>query len=273
MSLVEETSRTLRLYSKASDADWSFEKGLLFPLVSGTDVNRYNPLPERQYILFPYKVENEVAELLDFNIISQKYPKTAAYLESHRKRLEGREGGKFKGRDWYRFGRNQNLGIQQRVKLCVPRLVENLYAAFDTDGFHFLDNVDVGGITLKPSFESQGFAYLLGLLNSTLLRWYFPFVSAPFRGGWMSANRQFLSRLPIRPINFSDSADRARHDRMVGLVERMLELHRRKAEAKGESVRAQLEREINVTDEQVDALVYELYGLSEDEIRIVEGGS
>lgn len=77
--------------------------------------------------------------------------------------------------------------------------------------------------------------------------------------------------LSIHPINFSDPADKARHDRMVRLVERMLELHKRKAEAKSESQRAQLEREINVTDEQIDGLAYELYGLTEEEVRVVEG--
>jgi type II restriction/modification system DNA methylase subunit YeeA len=59
---------------------------------------------------------------------------------------------------------------------------------------------------------------------------------------------------------------------MVALVERMLELHKQKHAARSESARARLEREINVTDEQIDALVYELYGLTEEEIKVVEGG-
>jgi hypothetical protein len=57
----------------------------------------------------------------------------------------------------------------------------------------------------------------------------------------------------------------------VGVVEHRLALHKRKAEAKSESLRAQLEREINVTDEKIDGLVYELYGLTEEEIGVVEG--
>ncbi len=205
MDLIEEKPRTLRLKSKALGSEWIFEKGLLFPLVSGTDVNRYSDLPERQFILFPYKVDGESVELIDFDLISKTYPKTAAYFLENKDRLEDRERGKFKGREWYRFGRNQNIGIQEQIKLCVPRLVDRLYATYDVEGNHFLDNVDVGGITLKPAYQKQGLVYLLGLLNSSLLRWYFPFVSAPFRGGWLSANRQFLSQLPIHSINFSDS--------------------------------------------------------------------
>jgi type I restriction-modification system DNA methylase subunit/predicted type IV restriction endonuclease len=270
MDFVDEGIETIKLTSKALNTDWTFEKELLFPLISGTDVTRYCPLPERQYILFPYRVEDETATLIGFDTMSKLYPQTATYLLKNKKTLEARERGKFRGRDWYRFGRSQNLGIQEKVKLCVPRLVESLYAAYDAEGNHFLDNVDVGGITLKAAYQQQGLVYLLGLLNSKLLRWYFPFVSAPFRGGWLSANRQFLSQLPLRVINFDDPTDKARHDKMVVLVERMLELHRQLAEAKLPQARTVLQRQINATDRQIDKLVYELYDLTDEEIRIVE---
>jgi len=270
MDLIEETVRTLRLRSKALNTEWTLEKGLLFPLVSGTDVNRYCDLPERQYILFPYKVDGTSVELIDFDIIAKDYPKTATYLLENKKRLEERERGKFKGHDWYRFGRNQNIGIQEQIKICVPRLVDNLYAVYDIEGNHFLDNVDVGGVTLKSKYQEQGLVYLLGLLNSRLLRWYFPHVSAPFRGGWMSANRQFLSQLPIRVINFSDSTDKAHHDRMTILVEQMLSLHKQLSTAKTPDDKTRIQRQIDTTDHQIDNLVYELYGLTEKEIQIIE---
>jgi ADP-heptose:LPS heptosyltransferase len=166
----------------------------------------------------------------------------------------------------------------------------------------------VGGITLKQEHKEHELRYLLGLLNSKLFRWYFPFVSAPFRGGYLSANRQFLSQLPNRTINFSDPVDKARHDRMVELVERMLELNKRKARCSGDvsspkppgerssplqhfgerrAVAAsyarrpgerssplqleQIDREIAATDTEIDELVYELYGITDAERRIVEG--
>lgn len=163
------------------------------------------------------------------------------------------------------------MAKQSVEKLCVPRLVDKLYAAYDSTGTHFLDNVDVGGITLKPDHEYQGLPYLLGHLNSSLLRWFFPFVSTPFRGGWLSANRQFLSQLPIRPINFSDPVDKASHDRMVQMVDQMLALHKQLAAAKTGHDKTLIQRQIDATDRQIDRLVYELYGLTEEEVRIVEG--
>ncbi len=160
---------------------------------------------------------------------------------------------------------------QSLPKLCVPRLVDRLYAAYDAHGECFLDNVDVGGVVLKPEFRDQGLMYLLALLNSNLLRWYFPSVSVPFRGGWLSANRQFLSHVPIHPINFKDKRDKKRHDAIVKLVEEMLELQKERAEV-GEldDRRHALKRRIEEVDREIDRLVYDLYGLTEEEIRIVE---
>ena len=273
MDLIEELPQSLHLKSKSLSSEFELEKGLLFPLVSGTDVNRYAPLPSRQYILFPYQVEEESFKLITLEEISEKYPKIYEYLSKNKHRLEEREKGKFKGDFWHRFGRNQNIGIQSRVKLCVPRLVNELYASYDTEGHHFLDNVDVGGITLKSKYSKQGLQYLLGILNSSLMKWYFPFVSAPFRGGWMSANRQFLSQLPIRTIDFYNPADVARHDRMVELVQSMLDLHRQLSSPGPEHERTLIVRRIEAADRQIDRLVYELYGLTEEEIGIVEAAS
>ena len=69
-----------------------------------------------------------------------------------------------------------------------------------------------------------------------------------------------------------------RHDRMVKLVEQMLELHKRQAARKPQSDHDLYQRQIDATDREtarpavsgVDRLVYNLYGLTEEEIKIVE---
>ena len=259
MNFVSETPKTFTLESKALEQNWTFEKDLLYPVVSGTDVSPFAPLPSRQFILFPYRVQNENAELISLKTLSDSWPRTAEYLLKNKKRLEEREKGSFKGNCWHRFGRSQNLGIQNRGKLCVPRLVEYLHAAPDFEGKHFLDNVDVGGLTFKHSGSKHDLAYLLALLNSRLLRWFFPNVSAPFRGGFRSANKQFLSVVAFRPIDFGLASERAQHDALVKLVNHILAAKQRDAEADTSA----LEREI-------DQQVYALYGLTPEEIKIVE---
>ena len=66
------------------------------------------------------------------------------------------------------------------------------------------------------------------------------------------------------------STDKARHDKMVALVERMLALHKEKADVKTDHEKNLVGRQIEATDKQIDTLVYELYGLTDEEIRIVE---
>ena len=73
--------------------------------------------------------------------------------------------------------------------------------------------------------------------------------------------------------DFSDPADVVRHDRMISLVEQMLSLHKQLQEARTPHEQTALQRQIEATDEQIDALVYELYGLTEEEIKIVESST
>ena len=58
---------------------------------------------------------------------------------------------------------------------------------------------------------------------------------------------------------------------MAELVEVMLNLHKQHAIARTDHEKNSLQRQITSTDRQIDSLVYELYGLTEEEIGIVEG--
>ena len=70
---------------------------------------------------------------------------------------------------------------------------------------------------------------------------------------------------------FDPKRDKSRHDQMVKLVKQMLELHERLSAAKTPPEKTSLERQITATDAQIDRLVSELYDLTDDEIKIVEG--
>ena len=80
-----------------------------------------------------------------------------------------------------------------------------------------------------------------------------------------------LSQIPIRTINFSNKAEKSLHDKLVSLVEQMLGLHEKLAAATTGDAKTRLSRQIAATDEAIDGLVYELYGLTDEEIGIVEG--
>ena len=116
-------------------------------------------------------------------------------------------------------------------------------------------------------------AYLLGLLNSSLMQAFWLANFYDQRVTFPKIKGSYLKDLPIRTIDFDDPADTARHDRMVALVEQMLDLHQRRAAAAIPADRTLIQRQIETTDVAIDALVYELYGLTEEEIAIVEGAA
>jgi len=112
--------------------------------------------------------------------------------------------------------------------------------------------------------------YILGILHSHLLNWYvYRFIFAKAIRT-MHFDGPVTNRIPIRTINFANPADVARHDRMVALVTQMLDLHQRLAAEGVPHAKAALQRRIEATDRQIDALVYELYGLTDAEIAVVE---
>ena len=76
--------------------------------------------------------------------------------------------------------------------------------------------------------------------------------------------------LPIRKIDFTNPDEKSQHDRLVTLVQQMLDLHKAQAAARDPRTREQLQRQIHAADNHIDRLVYELYDLTEEEIKIVE---
>ncbi len=134
----------------------------------------------------------------------------------------------------------------------------------------FVTNKSMQSILQLPGAPELN--YLLGVINSHLLSWYFLRRSnIAQRDDFPKIVLKETRSLPVPHINFSDLADKARHDKMVSLVERMLDLHKQLPKAKNPNDKTRLQREIDATDRQIDQLVYELYGLTEEEIRLVEG--
>jgi SAM-dependent methyltransferase len=264
-----------RYYSEATEEEHKIERELMHPLCKGSvNLKRYYVTDLTKSILFPYKLVDGKAVLLTAKELSSEYPHAWEYLKRNRTLLESRERGKWKHDRWYAFGRSQNLAEMEQKKLLTPSIASRASFSLDTnDLYYFVGSGGGGGggygITLR-SEEQISYDYVLGLLNSKLLDKYLKSYSSPFSGGYFAFNRQYIELLCIQRIDFSNSTDKARHDQMVRLVVSMLSLHRDLDKA-SPSQRETILRQIDATDENIDHLVYELYGLSDEEIRIVEG--
>jgi chaperonin cofactor prefoldin len=80
-----------------------------------------------------------------------------------------------------------------------------------------------------------------------------------------------MSQIPIRTIDFTNEAEKAKHDHIVSLVEQILKSKEELAAAKLDSDVQRLELRCTTLDHQIDEAVYKLYGLTPEEIAIVEG--
>ncbi|MCL4479103.1 MAG: N-6 DNA methylase [Deltaproteobacteria bacterium] len=115
--------------------------------------------------------------------------------------------------------------------------------------------------------------YILGILNSELITWYHHKRSPKSQKAlFPKVLVSDIAKLPIRSINLANPSDKSSHDKMVSLVDQMLSLNKQLPSAKTEHEKTALQRQIDTIDKQIDELVYELYGITEEERKIIEGG-
>lgn len=116
--------------------------------------------------------------------------------------------------------------------------------------------------------------YLLAILNSRLMTFYHTkkFLDE-FKMRFQKILIKDARRFPIHKIESNKRDDQSRHDQLVRLVNQMLGLHKSLAAAKAPQEKTSLERQIAATDAQIDRLVYDLYGLTPEEIKIVEAST
>ena len=105
--------------------------------------------------------------------------------------------------------------------------------------------------------------YILALLNSTLLDWYFGFI-----GKTKGNSREYFNKpLALIPIK---SATQSQQQELANLATLMMDAVKRQHEAKSDQEKNICKMRVEAIDSQINAKVYALYGLTEDEIAIVE---
>jgi hypothetical protein len=269
----------VRAICDADGKEYVLETQVAKPLCKGSvDIHRYFAAPSRR-VVFPY--DPELSEktgrcvLIPERPFARNYPKAWRYLLRHADALRKREKGKMQHEGWYGYVYPKNVSLFAQPKILTPSIAARSSFTLDPTGeVYFVGSGGGGGggygIILYRHC-TLAYQYVLGLLNSRLLDWAIKSLTSRFRGGYYAFSRQFIERLPIRVIDFSNKADNKAHDRMVSLVDSMLALHKQLASVKSESQKTVIQHQIDATDAEIDRLVYDLYGLTAEEIAIVEG--
>ena len=213
--------------SKSLKKEVKVEASCTVPFLRGRDIRRYELPQANAYLICPYEISEGEYRLFTASEMAAKFPLAMTYLEMNKKALTEREKGRFKGENWYAFGYPKSMTLFQKPKIIVPDYNNVASFTFDTKGYFYKTGY---GIILKD--ETLSPLYVMALLNSPVLFKYLLSIGTSLRGGYVRFWTQFLEKLPIYPVDFSDFAQKSNHDKMVELVERMLDLHKQLHAAK-----------------------------------------
>lgn len=174
-----------------------------------------------------------------------KYPAIYAHLLEFEDELKARPEVQQGRVPWYALSRYASEYWQEfsQDKIVIPAIAAHTAYAPDLGG-HFTN--DKTSICITESVD-----YLLGLLNSNLLWWFIQQIAATKQGGFYEFKPMYVSQIPIRV-----AADRKP---VEDLVARILAARRADPAA-----------DVSALEREIDQLVYRLYGLTAEEIAIVE---
>jgi hypothetical protein len=234
---------------------------LIKPFLLGRDIKRYQPPDSERYlILIPkgWTREKSKNSRSPWNWLKENYPAIANHLQSFAEKAQKRYD---KGEYWWELRACDYYEEFEKPKIIVPAIVKSASYAFDRAGFYSND---------KTTIISTDDLYLFGILNSKVSDLVMHSIASTKQGGYFEYKPMYITQLPIRTIDFNNPSEKAIHDKLVSLVDRMLDLSKKRAAIPASAEREKIEREIAVTDEKMDEIVYGLYGISNLEREIIE---
>jgi adenine-specific DNA-methyltransferase len=210
---------------------------VLKPFLRGRDIKRWRVEPQDLWLIFTRR-----------GIDIKKYPAIYEHLLPFKKRLmPGAPGGRKPGSyEWYEI--QDSIAYWQEFeqpKIVIPAIERTVSYAPDLQGHYSNDKTTI--------CVSDQINYLLALLNSSALWWFIRATAATKQGGFYEFKPMYVGQLPI------PSASRADQAALEALVDRILAAKRANPLA-----------DVSAWEREIDERVYRLYGLTPEEIKIVE---
>ncbi len=193
---------------------------------------------------------------------SSAYPALSQHLLPYAEALRKRQD---QGEFWWELRPCDYYAYLEAPKLIFPDICKAPRFTLDTTGIYLANTAYCLGTDDR---------YLLGILNSRLFWFVISHISIPFgvRAGEYRYRLiyQYMEKVPIRVIDAKNKDDGVTHAAMLKLTDKMLVLHQQLAAAKTPQDSTLLQRQIAATDTQINQLVYALYGLTGEEVALIE---
>jgi hypothetical protein len=267
--LVSAKGKTSVIRCALDGLEHEIESALLRVLIKGGDSHPFAIEATDRRIIFPYELDEDgEASLLTPEALKESCPLAWAYFKTHRAALDARESGKFSGRVWYQYSRNQALNVIQRPKIFTPDLaIKPSFAMDKTGDIAFTGGVSGGyGLVAGTGVDPR---FLTGILNSRVSAWIVASSATVMRGGYFSFEARFIKSLPIPVIKRSDKTQKALFDRLLQLVDDMTLAAKEAFVARTDRERDYLQAKVATQKRQLDEMVFSLFGLKNSERQVI----
>ncbi len=219
---------------------------IIKPFLSGRDIKKYKTLPIKKYLILFKSGDTknwfgqELTEGQAKELMIKKYPSIMNFLLKFEEKAKARSD---KGNFWWELRACDYYDEFEKEKIAWPETsLDNQFSM-----------VEKGSILNKTAFiipvDDKS---LLAQLNSSIARFYFDSVVSKMRGGYFSMSKAYVETFPI-----VDNTNEKLNQKVTEITA-----------LKKDGMKA----DTNSLEQDIDQMVYELYELTEEEIKIVEGG-
>ena len=163
---------------------------------------------------------------------------------------------------WYALHRSREITMFEQPKIITAEISLGCNMTYDTENLYH--NTKCYTILFDETYKKNAMAYL-AILNSNVLWFFLSQTGYVLRGGFFCFKTKYLEPFPLPEL------DELSSQKLSSLAEQQLSAHKQLVEAKSDADKSLLEQRIQILDSQINTAVYKLYGLTPEEIKIVEG--
>ena len=239
-------------WSEAARTDIELEADIVKPLLKGENIQRYLRSSSDIWIFYPhYQDQSGKTRAYSEGELRARFPKAFDYIKPFKKHLvEKKIQYKTNPDLWFSLHRSRDMSIFEQPKILTPQLQNHPCFTFDQDRWY----PDARGYSLiLKDAQKDSYMFLLGVLNSPLLWYFIRSTSNPYNNSYYYFKTKYLERFSLPSVN---------KDKQIKIA--------KLAEAVHEAKRASQRADTSVLEREIDRQVCALYGLTPEEIKIVE---
>lgn len=235
---------------------------IIKPYLAGKDIKRYEQPISNKFLIFTRRgIDIDTYPAIKQHLLQYKTQLTPKPKDWKGAEWNGRKPGLYK---WFEIQDSIEYWLSfEKNKILWPGISADVTSfALDKNNYYGNDN--------NQLIESDDL-YLLGILNSKISKFFLTQICDQVQGGFYRLKIIYIEQIPIKKV--IEKEDKILHDQIVTLVTQMLEAKKQLGAAQTEGDKNFLENKCASLERQIDNLVYKLYDLTEEEIKIVENSN